>query len=347
MDVDNSYSELGLTAQSTDAEIKAAWRRLAARWHPDRNDSPAALRKIQRINRALEEIRRARRTALAEDADTGAATDASTPGRTYHHTVRLTLEEAASGCVREWQSEVADDCAECAGSGLQTRADACASCGGAGRVRQPLWFGWMSAPGECSACHGQGVARQPCGACEGAGKEPVRKYRCRVPIPAGTRGGDLLHFPARAQAQAGARNEALCVRVELQPHAFFGLDDDGTVKCDIPVDGFAWIASRWIEVPTPSGLQQMRLKRGHLVYRIRGQGFPSKRSGPRADCIVTVVPLFPEQFSSQQEALIDRLVASNSGTPATAAGSRLRAWNEDLEQWQAGLAEQPRENTQA
>jgi len=46
--------------------VKAAWRRLSARWHPDRNDSPQALRKIQRINRALEEIRRARGEPEAE-----------------------------------------------------------------------------------------------------------------------------------------------------------------------------------------------------------------------------------------------------------------------------------------
>jgi DnaJ-class molecular chaperone len=354
LDVGNSYSELGLTAESTDAEIKSAWRRLAAQWHPDRNDSPAALRKIQRINRALEEIRKSRRMAVAAGADGNTGTDersqaenesasetrkghSARPERALDHTVRLSLEDAVLGCLRDFQGEVVDDCAECAATGLQTHVGECQACGGAGQVRQPLWFGWASTVVECSVCQGRGVARHPCGACGGSGKAPARKYRCRVRIPPGTRDGDLLHFPSHSQAHVGKHKEALSIRVHLQPHEFFELEEDGTVKCEVPVDGFAWIANRWIEVPTPTGLQQMRLRRGHLGYRIKGQGFPSERSGPRADCIVTVVPLFPEEFSSKQEAQIDRLIATNSCSAGTAAGHRVSEWNQSLEKWQARL----------
>ena len=350
MDVTNSYSELGLTAASTDAEIKAAWRRLAARWHPDRNDSPAALRKIQRINRALEQIRNSRRGAL----ETGGETDENPPSenepaaqtrekrnakpeRTLHHTVHLTLEEAVAGCVKVLQGELVDDCADCAATGLQRHANECRACGGAGQVRQPLWFGWASTLVECSGCRGRGVVRQPCCACDGTGKARTRNYRCRVTIPPGARDGDLLHFPGRAQSQGGQYREALSVRIQLQPHEFFELAEDGTVKCEIPVDGFAWIANRWVQVPTPTGLQLMRLRRGHLGYRIKGQGFPSEQSGPRGDCIVTVVPLFPEEFSSKQEAQIDRLIATNSRSGGTAAGSRISEWDQSLAKWQARL----------
>jgi molecular chaperone DnaJ len=353
LDVENSYSELGLTADSTDAEIKAAWRRLAARWHPDRNDSPAALRKIQRINRALEQIRKSRRTALAGGADdeakadpgrsqTGSASEAhdedhARPERTLDCTVRLTLEEALAGCVRDLQGEVVDDCAQCGATGLHSHASECKACGGAGQVRQPLWFAWMSSLVECSACQGQGVTRPACGACEGSGRAPPRQYRYRVPIPPGMRDGELLHFPASAQTRPGKHKDALAIRIELQPHEFFELEEDGTVKYEAPVDGFAWIASRWVEVPTPAGLQQMKLKRGHLAYRIKGQGFPAHRSGPRADCIVTVVPLFPQEFSSKQEAQIDRLIATNSAAAGTDAGKRVAAWNQRLERWRARL----------
>jgi molecular chaperone DnaJ len=361
LDVNNSYSELGLTAASTDAEIKVAWRRLAARWHPDRNDSPAALRKIQRINRALEQIRKSRRTAVAVGADTktdegsqaesGSASEtrkehSARPERILHHTVRLTLEDAVAGCVKVLQGEIAGDCGDCAATGLQSRVGECQACGGAGQVRQPLWFGWASTLAECSACQGRGVVRQPCGACEGTGKAPARKYRCRVTIPPGMRDGDLLHFPSRARAHPGENKEALSIRVELQPHEFFELEEDGTVKCEVPVDGFAWIANRWIVVPTPTGLQQMRLRRGHLGYRIKGQGYPSERSGPRADCIVTVVPVFPEQFSRKQEAQIDRLIATNSCAAGTAAGIRFSEWNQSLEKWQAKLPQKSGQDAQ-
>lgn len=352
MDVDTSYSELGLTAQSTDAEIKTAWRRLAARWHPDRNNSPAALRKIQRINQALEQIRASRRGPLetgVEDAGrdsdegwrtaTGSGGDESAgrPERILNHTVRLSLEEAVAGCIRDLHGEVVDECEECGATGFQAQAAECPACAGTGQLRQPLWFLWAAPVVECRRCQGHGVIRQACGACAGSGHARSRKYRCRVSIPAGARDGAVLHFPARAAARTSRFNEILSVRVELQPHEFFELEADGTVRCEIPVDGFAWIANRWIEVPTPAGLQQMKLKRGHLGYRIKGQGMPSEPSGPRADCIVTVVPLFPDEFSNKQQAQIDRLIATNTEDSQSAAGKRAAAWNQRLQCWQAGL----------
>src|SRR6476469_2913759 len=103
MHVDAPYHELGLPPGSSDAEVKAAWRRLSARWHPDRNDSPQALRKIQRINRALEEIRKARGEPQAEPDENPAAAEP-----TIEHNVSLTLEEVVTGCVREVRGEVVE-----------------------------------------------------------------------------------------------------------------------------------------------------------------------------------------------------------------------------------------------
>jgi len=355
LDVDDSYRELGLTAGASDAEIKAAWRRLAARWHPDRNRNPQALKKIQRINRALEEIRKSRSNGVTgHDAaperapESGPASQAqeehgARPRRTLDHTVALTLEEAIAGCVREIQGEVVDDCAECGGSGLQARASPCQECDGAGQIRRHLWFGWMPSLGDCGACAGHGVTRHPCGACEGAGKEAARKYHCRVQFPPGVRAGDRVQALARVQGQRQRQRLGLQARVELRPHEFFELQADGTVKCEIPVDGFAWVANHWIQVPTPTGPRQMKLKRGHLVYRIRGQGFPSGEAGSAADCMVTVVPLFPEDFGHEQEALIDGLIATNSGARSTAAGKRMLAWNEVVGRWEAIWGEKARE----
>jgi len=346
LDVDDSYKELGLTAESSDAEIKAAWRRLAARWHPDRNRNPQALKKIQRINRALEEIRKSRGNGDAgHDAaqqrapEPGPAASqaqeehGTRPRASVDHAVVLTLEEAVAGCARDLEGEVVDDCAECAGSGLQAHTSPCQQCEGAGQIRRHLWFGWLPSLADCSACAGQGVTRHPCGACQGAGKEAPRKYQCRVQFPPGVRAGDRVQAFARVEGQR--HKLGLQVRVELRPHEFFQLQADGTVTCEIPVDGFAWVGNRWIQVPTPAGLRQMRLKRGHLVYRIRGQGFPSGVAGAAADCMVTVVPLFPDDFSHQQEALIDGLIAANSGTRSTAAGKRMSAWNQVVANWEA------------
>lgn len=330
LNVDDSYQELGLPPDSTDAQVKAAWRRLAARWHPDRNQSPQALRKIQRINRALEEIRKARQEA----PDEARAEAESSPEPCVEHAVTITLEEAMSGCIRELQGEWVEDCAECAGSGLQPQATKCSECAGAGEVRQHLWFGWVAAAVSCSACQGQGVTRRGCTACAATGKLPARKYRCRVQVPRGARAGALLHAKARMQDGQRTQELALRIRLELQRHAFFAVDADGTVKCEVPVDGFAWMANRWIDVPTPRGLQQMRLQRSHLSYRIKGAGLPWQDDGAPADCIITIAPLFPQDYSPQQEAAIDRLIATNSGAAGSEAGKRMQAWKRDLRGWQ-------------
>ena len=330
MHVDDPYHELGLAPGCSDAEVKAAWRRLSARWHPDRNHSPQALRKIQRINRALEEIRRVRGEPAVE-ADEEPASD---PEPSVEHTVRLTLEEVVTGCVREVRGEVVEDCADCEGSGLQLHAMACSECGGAGHIRQHLWFSWVSSTTECSACQGHGRTRQACPVCAASGKAPASKYRCRVQVAPGARAGDLLDVTARVQGRQRKHKLALRLRVELQPHEFFTAEADGTLKCELPVDGFAWMANRWIEVPTPRGLQQMKLRRGYLSYRIRGAGLPWAVDAQAADCIVTVVPLFPEELSRDQEAAIDRLVKSNSGAAGTVAGDRMAAWNRLVKGWQ-------------
>jgi DnaJ-class molecular chaperone len=347
LNVEDSYRELGLTPGCSDAEVKAAWRRLAARWHPDRNTSPQALRKIQRINRALEEIRRFRESSFGPVTESGfhetgsgayGASARAEPERTLNHVVRLTLEEAIAGCIKDLEGEVVDDCIACGATGIQKHASQCPDCGGAGAVRQPLWFAWVASHSDCKTCHGRGVLHQRCALCEGSGKSAARRYRCRARIPGGVHAGDLLHVTANLQGRHGSEKVALSVRVELLPHEFFTVEADGTVRCELPVDGFAWIANRWIEVPTPGGLQQMRLKRGYHTYRIKGQGFPLEAGGERADCIITVVPLFPEEFSKAQEAQIDKLVAGNTRAPGTAAGQRTAAWQQAVKAWRARLA---------
>lgn len=324
MNIDESYRELGLAPGSSDAQVKEAWRRLAARWHPDRNKSPHALRKIQRINRALAEIRR---------SQNGAGSAAATPARhapepeVVEHTVAITLEEACSGCTRELQGEVVEECAPCGGSGLQARPSACSACGGSGRLRPHLWFSWLGGSTECTSCQGAGNTRGPCPSCEGLGQTRPRKYRCRVQVPAGTRPGTLLTVAATVPGRLRQHELSLRVRVELEAHALFTLEADGTVRCEVPVDGFAWMAERWLDVPTPRGTQQMRLRRNFLTYRLKGHGLPGDEEAAPADCLVTVVPLFPEELSEQQQSVLDRLVASNTGAAGTPAGKRMAAWN--------------------
>jgi len=321
--IDHAYAELGLTAGASEAEVKAAWRRLVSQWHPDRNQTASALGRMQRINTAYEQIRlmgfEPGSPAANDTADEPAAPPPARRGRTICRRVGLTLEEAALGCVKVLRGKVTEACGRCDGRGHRVLAGACGVCGGHGVVRHHAWYGWVSTMATCGACHGERVARQVCDGCEGAGRL-TRTYRHTVRIPAGVRHADVLY--------AAEGDGAFELHVELSTHRFFVLDDDGILRCEMPVDGFAWMANRWVDVPTLTGVQQMRLRRGHHVYRLRGQGFPSERQGVRGDYEVTVVPTFPDSLSAEQEALLERLSAMSAGPLCT--------WQRTLQAWDRG-----------
>jgi molecular chaperone DnaJ len=330
LSIELAYAELGLAPGATESEVKAAWRRLVSRWHPDRNPSDDAVDLMQRINRAYEQIRLAafrseRRdgaTAGAPDRDDPGARASAPAGRTLRRKVRLTLEEAALGCTRVLRGKLTETCGTCSGEGELPSAAACARCGGKGSVGTTAWFGWLHAHADCKACGGSGTIRPTCPDCEGQGKRSTA-YRRTIRIPVGVRQGDVL--------DAEGSDATLELQIEIAPHPLFSVDDDGTLRCEMPVDGFSWLAGAWIDVPTLSGMQQMRLQRGRQLYRLRGQGLPMQRGDERrGDFIVKVEPAFPDALSDVQQALLDQL-AKASGR-SNAAGP-VRAWRRTLQAW--------------
>ena len=345
-DIDSAFDELGVTPDATEREVKAAWRRLVSQWHPDRNSSAAAVVKMQRLNRAFEAIRQAGFRQPGPSATTGGARpdDHATadrnasgpPSRTIQRRVRLTLEEAAFGCTRVLRGKVTEDCSVCEGAGHRVLGGHCPQCHGSGATWQRPWFGWIATRAECDSCHGSGIARQVCAACGGNGKAATQRYKVTVRFPHGVRDGDLLSVDGR-HGKPDSPPGDLSIRVEVRQHALLKLDQEGTVLCDLPVDGFMWIANRSVPVPTLDGLQSMQLQRDQLSYRLKGQGFPVERRGPRGDQIVTLSPIFPERMTTDQQILLDQLIATTSGPDAKSPDERLRGWNEALRAWKRGI----------
>jgi molecular chaperone DnaJ len=273
---------------------------------------------------------------------------AYTEGRPLQRCIRLTLEQAAVGCVRTLHGRVVAHCSACDGVGQQVLEQACVPCDGRGSLRQGAWFGWYSLPPTpCTACGGDGLARRPCLACSATGQLAPHDFHIPVRIPHGVRNGDELQVSER-RSRVGARVDhpapvSIHLRVELLPHPLFELDaQDGTLRCEVPIDGFLWIAQRSVEVPTlDAGLVYLSLRRESLVYALPGQGFPVERrgcDGARGDLLVSVLPQFPERLSTDQNILLDQLIATTSGptSPAPSPGSRLADWAEALQAWQVG-----------
>lgn len=342
-----AYKELGLDPSASDAEIKASWRRLVAAWHPDRNASADAGRRMQSINKAYQHIRQLREDAAGsadtrgepaaeQDAGSAAAAEAAQEEsfcRTHVRKVQLSMEEAILGCTRTLRGHFTHSCNTCAGLGLRVLAQACSSCRGSGAVHKPALFGWLWNQEACGDCGGDGRQRAPCDACEGRGELELA-YRRRVRFPAGLRPGHVLNVPGSSQ---GEQEIVLELHVEIEPHPFFVLDAAGVLRCELPVNGYAWMAARWVEVPTPDGMQQMRLNRDALVYRLGGQGFPREPRGPRGDYLVKVLPIFAEQDDDASAALLDQLIERSNR--AASASSALGKWQRQLKRWHSSHKE--------
>ncbi len=357
MDTRHAFAELGLAPGASAHEVKAAWRRLVSQWHPDRNASAGAVARMQRINDAFQIIRRSGLDAPSEAPPRAARPpapqppqqptssappsppprpDEAVPRRTVQRKVRLTLEEAASGCTKVLQGKVVDTCETCAGRGYGLPEAACLPCEGSGEVKQAAWFGWLNTRLACEACGGKGTTRVECGDCRGTGKLDVRRYQIHARIPHGVRGGDTLNVNAQRTRSPQAAVD-LQLRIELIDHPLFTLDEDRTVHCTMPVDGFAWIANRSISVPTLTGMQPLALHRDRVTYRLKHQGFPLERRGERGDHVVTVQPIFPERLSADQDILLDQLIAALSGPQGHASDHRLRTWQRELRAWERRL----------
>ena len=366
--IGKAFAELGLRPDATEVEVKAAWRRLVSHWHPDRNASAAAVDKIQRINQAYRAILRG--ATVADDDDDDHATpeskpepepepepgaeaartantappagDARAPRRTIHRTVDLTLEEASVGCTKVLQGKLVETCLACAGGGAQEPAPICSACQGAGSQRRRDWFGWLSTVAPCGACAGRGFFPAVCAVCDGAGKLERAKYRIAVRIPHGARHADVLHVDA--SRGAGASPVDLDIRIQVAAHALFKLAGDGTLHNEVPVDGFVWIANRVVNVPTLDGLHKLQLSRDQLSYVLRGRGFPTHRRGPRADHCIDIRPIFPASFSTDQNILLDQLIATRVATgdgDDASAGDPLRAWDSAVRAWERSRSADP------
>jgi len=354
MDTQESYEHLGLAPSASDAQLKAAWRRLVWQWHPDRNRSSEAAARIQLINKAYQKIRQCRAGALEEAAEPDspqrpaapapcpAAADQGAAAQTqvHVHKVRLTIEEAALGCTRSMRGHFTCACASCAGLGEQVLP--CHACQGKGTVRQALLFGWSWTELACKGCGGECVERKPCGDCLGQGHREVA-YRRSVRIPAGVRDGAVLTVSLAQDGHELGLELGLELHVQLEPHPFFVLEGH-VLSCEMPVSGYAWMANCWVEVPAPEGLTKMRLRRQALEYRLPAQGFPLHTRGPRGDLLVRVVPTFDDDDNDRDaahQALLARLIEASTYAAQAKEGHPLAQWREQLKGWRPQAKEEP------
>jgi molecular chaperone DnaJ len=256
------YELLEVERGADEATLKSAYRRLAMKWHPDKNPGDAAAeQKFKSISEAYDVLKDPQKRAAYDRfghaafrqgggggggaQDFGGFADifesvfgefmgggggrgrrgGPTRGSDLRYDLEMTLEEAYSGRQATLTIDVAAACKPCGGNGAKpgTSARACTTCGGSGRVG--MRQGLFMVERTCPACHGQGqIIADPCDSCGGAGRVEQQKT-INVNVPKGVDDGTRIRVAGEGEAGTrGGPPGDLYIFVHLKSHDVFKRD---------------------------------------------------------------------------------------------------------------------------
>ncbi|MDI6807964.1 MAG: molecular chaperone DnaJ [Candidatus Eisenbacteria bacterium] len=236
--------------------------------------------------------------------------------------IRLSLEEIASGVEKKIKLKRWTSCDTCKGTGGKPGSSTrtCPKCGGSGEVRRVTrqFFGQFVSVTTCDNCHGEGeILESACDVCRGEGR--VKKTETiAVKIPKGVSPGNYI--PVRGRGHAGLRGGGtgdLNVFIEEKPHNVFERHGDDLI-CVLPVSVSDAALGREVQVPTLSGPVPVSLPKGTQsgkMIRVRGKGIPHLRESGAGDILVRVVVWTPAKLSDRGKRLLEELGALEDAAP--------------------------------
>ena len=337
------YEALGVNRDADESALKSAYRKLAMRYHPDRNpDDREAETRFKEINEAYDVLKDPEKRAAYDQFghaafEGGAAGGAgfdfgsgfadifdemfgdfmggnrggrqrSTRGADLRYNMEIGLEQAFAGCENQIRVARAVACEACNGSGAEpgSSPETCGTCHGRGKVRAQQGFFTMERP--CPTCGGAGrIIRNPCRQCGGDGRLR-REKSLKVTIPAGVEDGTRIRLAGEGEAgERGGEVGDLYIFISVAPHRLFRRDgSDLQVRVPIPMTAAALGGA--VEVPSIDGKRAKLtipkgVQSGHQ-FRLRGKGMSILRSDRRGDMYVDVFVETPVNLSKRQEKLL-------------------------------------------
>lgn len=347
------YEILGVESDVSEKELKKAYRRVAMKFHPDRNpDDKDAEEKFKEASEAYEILSDPQKRAAYDqyghagvDAQGGMGAGAGgfgsfsdifgdvfgdifggagggrgrggpARGADLRYTLELDLEDAVRGTTVKIRVPTLVTCEPCGGSGAKagSKPTSCTTCGGIGQVR--MQQGFFSVQQTCPNCRGKGsIIADPCTSCHGQGRVEETKT-LSVKVPPGVDTGDRIRLAGEGEAGAdGGPSGDLYVQVAVREHDIFQRDGKN-LYCEVPVGFVDAALGGELEVPTLDGRVKLKVPaetQTGKLFRLRGKGVAPVRGGAPGDLLCRVVLETPVHLTHKQKELLKEFQASVKG----------------------------------
>lgn len=337
------YETLEVDRTADESKLKAAFRKLAMKWHPDRNPGDAASEiRFKEINEAYEVLKdgdkraaydRFGHAAFEQGAGGGPGFGAGFAssfsdifedlfgmagqrgrgggrerGADLRYNMEIRLEEAYSGKTAHVRIPTSVTCESCSGSGAKagTRPKACPTCGGQGRIRHAQ--GFFTLERTCPNCQGRGqVIDNPCQACSGSGRV-TRERTLSVNIPPGVEDGTRIRLAGEGEAGVrGGPTGDLYIFLSISGHPFFQREG-ADLHCRVPISMVTAALGGEFEVPTIDGTNtRVKVPEGTQSgrrFRVQAKGMPVLRSKQAGDMYIQVLVETPQKLTKRQRELL-------------------------------------------
>jgi molecular chaperone DnaJ len=344
------YDILEIERNATDDAIKAAYRKKALEYHPDRNPSTDAEELFKAASEAYEVLsdrqkrqiydrfghegldQRGLHHGYADVADIfshftdifddffgfGGIRGRSGPrgGRDLRYDLSINFRESYEGTEKKIQLRGYESCGDCGGRGHPADAppQTCPHCRGSGQLVHSQ--GFIAFSRTCEACGGRGqILTKICKLCQGEGRVELAKS-LKVKIPPGIDQGMQLCLRGEGEAgEAGRRAGDLYVVVHIQPDGQFHREGDHLVIRQ-KVNVVQAALGLKISVPTMDGKEELKLPEGVQsgeVLKVKGKGMPRLQKGGKGDLLVQILVETPRKLNKRQKKILEDLGESFGG----------------------------------